>query len=57
MKITVCYPTPEDTLWSVAKKYHTSVSKVAVDNALTEEVMSRAGESGCLSGVRKLMIE
>lgn len=57
MKITVCYPTPEDTLWSVAKKYHTSVSKVAVDNALTEEVMSRAGESGCLSGVRKLMID
>lgn len=56
-KITVCYPAPEDTLWSVAKRYHTSATKVAVDNALTEEVMSRAGETGSLAGVRKLMIE
>ena len=56
-RITVCYPAPEDTLWSVAKRYHTSATKVAIDNALTEEVMSRAGEVGSLSGVRKLMIE
>ena len=56
-KITVCYPAPEDTLWSVAKRYHTSVTKVAIDNALTEEVMSHAGESESLAGTRKLFIE
>lgn len=55
-KITVCYPVPEDTLWNVAKRYHTSVAKVAVDNALTEETMSHAGEQGSLSGIRKLFI-
>lgn len=55
--ITVCYPSPEDTLWNVAKRYHTSVAKVAIDNALTEETVSRAGEEGSLTGVRKLFIE
>ena len=55
-KIIVYYPTAEDTLFSVSKRFHTSSLKVAADNALTEAVMSRDNEEGKLSGVKKLII-
>lgn len=54
--VTVCYPTPEDTLWSVAKRYHTTVRQIAVDNALTEEVATHMGEAGRLTNVKKLFV-
>lgn len=55
-KIIVYYPTAEDTLFSVSKRFHTSSLKVAADNALTEAVMSRDNEERKLSGVKKLII-
>ena len=55
-KITVYYPTAEDTLFSVAKRFHTSAVKVASDNSLTESVMSRENSEGSLQGVKKLLI-
>ena len=33
--ITVCYPGPDDTLWSVAKRYGADTDKVAAENGLT----------------------
>ena len=55
-KITVYYPTPSDTLFSVAKKYHTSCVKLASDNSITESVLASDNPDGRLSGVKKLLI-
>lgn len=55
-KITVYYPTADDTLFSVARRFHTSTLKVAADNSLGEAVMSRDGGDGNLAGVKKLII-
>ena len=38
-RITVYYPTGEDTLFSVAKKFHTTVAKIAADNKIDESAM------------------
>ena len=53
--ITVCYPEAGDTLWSLAKKYHSSMEKIAVDNALTTETAA-GGEADSLQGVERLLI-
>ena len=55
-KITVYYPSPSDTLFSVAKRYHSSCMKVAQDNDITESVFASDNPSGSLSGVKKLII-
>ncbi len=55
--ITVYYPEREDTLFDVAKKFHTSSVKVAVDNSLTENVVSGEDTSLILSGVDFLIIK
>ena len=55
-KITVYYPTPEDTLFSVAKRFRTSTLKVASDNDITEAVFSHDNPNGSLAGVKKLVI-
>ena len=52
--VTVYYPEPTDTLFSVARAHHTRVAKLAHDNSLTESVM--AGGDGTLAGVKKLII-
>jgi hypothetical protein len=36
-EIRVYYPNSEETLFSVAKKYHTTSAKIAEDNGLTVE--------------------
>ena len=54
-KITVYYPNAKDTLFSVAKKYHTSPTAIASANSLTESVFGD-GVSSALSGVKKLVI-
>ncbi len=51
--ISVYYPEPSETIFSVAKKYHTSVEKLALDNSLTEAVSS--GVNAPL-GVKKVII-
>ena len=53
--VTVYYPTKDDTLFSVAKKYHTSAASIASGNSLTESVLA-GGEDGSLAGVKKLII-
>ena len=55
-KITVYYPSSDDTLFSVAKKYRTSVLKVAKDNEISESVFSAGNPDGKLTGVKKLVI-
>jgi len=53
-KITVYYPTPGESLFSVAKRYRTTVEKLARDNSLTESVFASAAEMP--SGVKRLII-
>ena len=55
-KITVYYPNKNDTLFDVARRYHTSVSKLASDNMLTEEVIKEVGSEGGLGAVKKLIV-
>ena len=56
-EITVYYPSADDTLFSVAKAFHTSTKKIAADNMLTESVMKSSFEAGGLVGIRKLIIK
>ena len=56
-KITVYYPKSEDSLFSVARAYHTSVGDIARANMLTESVMNSFAEPGSLSGIKKLIIK
>lgn len=51
---TVCYPEKEDTLWSVARRYHRPVSELAAKNALAPSPAADAKDS--LAGVRYLII-
>lgn len=55
-RITVYYPSPADTLFSVAKRYRTSMVKVAQDNDITESLFSSDNPSGNLHGIKKLII-
>ena len=55
-KITVYYPADGDTLFSVAKRFRTSVLKVAKDNSISESVFSSSNPDGKLTGVKKLII-
>ena len=55
-RITVYYPTAEDTLFSVAKRFHTSPTKIARDNAITESVFAQDNRDGKLSNVKKVII-
>ena len=51
---TVCYPSRDDTLWSVAKRYRASVASVAEANALAGAPAADSKES--LSGVSYLLV-
>ncbi len=51
---TVCYPAKEDTLWSVAKRYHRSVATVSQMNHLADAPAADAAES--LGGVAYLLV-
>ena len=51
---TVCYPAKDDTLWTVAKRYHTPVSGLIAKNALAQAPAADAEDS--LLGVKYLMI-
>ncbi len=55
-KITVYYPSSDDTLFSVAKRFHTSSVKIAKDNDITESVFASDNPTGSLSGVKKVII-
>lgn len=55
-KITVYYPSVDESLFSVAKRFRTSMTKVAKDNDITESVFSSDNPGGNLRGVKKLVI-
>ena len=52
--ITICYPSREDTLWSVAKRYRRSVHTIAGMNELSDAPRADAPES--LAGVTYLLV-
>lgn len=54
-RVVVYYPNAGETVFSVAKKFHTSVKKVASENSLTGEVMA-GGQEFSLGGVKRLII-
>ena len=51
---TVCYPARDDTLWSVAKRYHRSVDAIAELNSLAGAPAADSAES--LAGVKYLLV-
>ena len=51
---TVCYPSGEDTLWSVAKRYHRSVGELAHGNELSSS--AAADTTASLDGVKYLLV-
>lgn len=54
--VVVYYPDPEDSLFSVAKRFRTSSLKIALDNNISEVVFAGENPEGKLSGVKKLLI-
>lgn len=55
-RITVYYPDEKETLFCIAKKFHTSSSKIAADNNLSEPAALMPDSTDSLSGVKKLII-
>ncbi len=51
---TVCYPSREDSLWSVAKRYRRTVSELAESNSLPAAAAADTSES--LAGVKFLLV-
>lgn len=51
---TICYPAREDTLWSVAKRYHKTVASIAEINTLAGAPRADSAES--LAGVKYLLV-
>jgi hypothetical protein len=52
-ELEICYPTGEDTLWSVGKRYGVSPDELAFANGLSADA---PGEGDSLQGVRYLLI-
>lgn len=55
--VTVYYPDPGETLFGIAKKFHTSVESIAETNRLSESVFANESDPLCSSGVGKLIIK
>ena len=51
---TICYPTRDDTLWTVSKRYHRPVAEVCGMNPLSGSPAADAPDS--LSGVQYLLV-
>jgi hypothetical protein len=51
---TICYPSREDTLWSVAKRYNRPVATVSTRNGLSDAPAADSLES--LAGVSYLLV-
>lgn len=56
-RILVYYPDREDTLFSVARRFHTTPRRVAIDNALTESALADCDGASSLHGVERLIIK
>lgn len=55
-RIVIYYPTPNENLFSIAKKYRTTALKIASDNALDARVIADAEGKSAPLGVKKLLI-
>ncbi|MBQ8689868.1 MAG: DUF3794 domain-containing protein [Clostridia bacterium] len=55
-RITVYYPDKNDTLFGVAKRFHTTAAKLACDNPLPDEATAAIDAASSLAGVKKLII-
>lgn len=54
--VTVYYPMSGETLFDIAKRYHTSVERIAAVNHLDAEVLSSSDESICAADIHCLVI-
>ncbi len=54
--VTVYYPDSSESLFEIAKKFHTSVSSIAENNRLTQNVFAAYDEPLSSSEIRKLLI-
>ena len=55
-KISVYYPEEDETLFEIAKKFHTTCAKLATDNKLDEAVIAMTDAPVSKSDVKKLII-
>lgn len=55
--VTVYYPEPAESIFGVAKKFHTSVVRIAEDNSLTESVFASLHSPVSALGLKKLVIK
>ena len=55
--VTVYYPDTSESLFSIAKRFHTSVSSIAECNRLTESVFASVGHPLGSLGVKKLIVK
>lgn len=54
--ITVYYPEDGESLFDIAKKFHTTGAKIAADNKLAEPTLSAMNSPDSVIGVKKLII-
>ena len=54
--VTVYYPTESENLFDIAKRFHSSVAKIARDNSIAEETISLPDTPSSLSGLKKIII-
>jgi hypothetical protein len=55
--VTVYYPDASESLFSIAKRFHTSVVEIAESNSISESVFSSFDAPLGGSGVKKLLIK
>ena len=55
-EIVVYYPSSEDSLFDIAKRFHVRVMDIASSNSLTESVFNSMDNKGALTGIKKLII-
>ena len=55
--VTVYYPDASESLFGIAKKFHTSVREIAISNKLTESVFASSDAPLGVHGIKKLLIK
>ena len=55
--ITVYYPTEEESLFEIAKRFHTTSAKLALDNNLAESAGAMPSSPASISGIKRLIIK
>lgn len=54
--VTVCYPSEDETLYDVAKRYHKTLLSIAADNSIAESVFSMKDAPVSSLGIKKILI-